>query len=192
MAEDKKPNGPFLDDEIVGLVGEPDPKPEGVPEKDWKPSRGRVGGNGNFTPGFVKERVQETYYVIALSTSPFLPMTAKALYEVSEDAAKVAEEWAQSDPKFREFILKLLKTSHGLRFAMANAPVAMAAFAEIKSRKDGTPREAGKGGESGGTSSSPGFSNPPDPKSRMYTPKFQEAKPDAQGFTYSVPPNAVI
>lgn len=157
-----------------------------IPDKEWKPSRGKVSAGGSFTPGFVKERVQETYFSVALMTAPFMPDTAHALMSVSESAAQIAEDWAQADPKFREFILKFMKTSHGLRFAMANAPVGMALIAEMKNRG------SGKGEESGGSSSTAGFPNPPDPESNMYKRQGRAAKSDAERFTYKIPDNAVL
>lgn len=183
-------------DEVIGNVDDIAPKSGtdehqaqakgDIPDKEWKPSRGKVSAGGSFTPGFVKERVQETYFSIALMTAPFMPDTAHALMSVSESAAQIAEDWAQADPKFREFILKFMKTSHGLRFAMANAPVGMALIAEMKNRGNG------KGEESGGSSSTAGFPNPPDPEAQMFKRQGRAAKPDAAGFTYKVPENAVL
>lgn len=194
-----KPKGLGIETEYVGPVGgNEEPPGTGIPPKDWKPGRGRAGANGNFTPGFVKERVQETYYTLALAVSPFLPMTGQALYQVSQNAAEVAEDWAQSDPKFREFILKLLKTSHGVKFAMANAPVLMAAFSEVKNRRsegDGAGRVED---ESGDASSVPGFPTyePPaeasDFAQQVFKRQQRTAKPDAQNFTYKVPDHAVV
>lgn len=183
-----------FEDEYIGPAGENLNQAQDIPQKEeWKPSRARANKGDSFTPGFVKERVQEGYFTLSMLAMPFLPNTARALFEVSESSAQIAEDWAQADPKFREFILKMLKTSHGFRFAMANAPVFMAAFAEIKdyrgSGNAGRVRE-----ETGGASSAPGFPNPQpaDPKSQTFQRQNKAAAPDAQGFTYKVPDNAVL
>jgi len=185
-----------IETEYVGPVAGETPPGTGIPEKEWTPTRGRASANGNFTPGFVKDRVQETYYTLALAASPFLPQTAQALFSVSQNVGEIAEDWAQSDPKFREFILKLLKTSHGVKFAMANAPVAMALFAEVKSRRSGDNDDAGRVEESetGPASSGAGFANSDasDFAQNVFRKQRPAAKEDAQQFTYKVPDHAVV